>query len=150
MIWYFSLTSTGTDTAAIWRELVGCDIVAEPRGVIPPDGSDPNVAAGALTALAAVEWVRAHHPGRLVAFVAQLLQAHQRGSRMTDLQLFGDLAAQAGLDKLVVDADAELAVHANTAAWMELDAPELPCLVRPDGHVLLGRLAPATLAEFAA
>lgn len=148
MIWYFN--AGDVRNAAAWRALVAAGVQADPRGVTGDAGVGQPAADALLIAHATVEWVRGNQPDAVPRFVAQLLQARERGSKFNDLSIFGDLAAEAGLAKIMSDAAAEQAVLDNTTAWQALGAPELPCLVRPDGHVLLGVAAAATVAQFAA
>ena len=147
MDWYFSLADT-TNLEA-WRDLRAQHIAIYPKGLTVANASAQATAAQVLT-LAAIEWVRRERPDHLLAFVDHLMTAIARGGKIGDPQALSDMAGAAGLDRLGADADAETVVFANLAQWRQLGSPDLPCLVRTDGHVLVGHNPAEHLARFAA
>ncbi len=146
MDWYFDLA----DPANLdeWQLLRARKVAATPCGVASGTAAPKQAAAQRLT-LAAVQWVARERPDRLDSFVHAVFEGVASRRDVHDPQELCDLAGTAGLDRLGVDAAAEAAVFAHLAQWEALGSPELPCLVRADGHVLLGHNPPEHVAQFA-
>jgi len=146
MIWYFDLGDRGT--AVAWRAIRTVGLAVEARGVVSPH-HPPRVRAALRTALAAFAWVRREHADRADAFLTALVSAAEDGQDLGDAGVLCDLAALAGLPRLVDDGPAEAEVDAATAAWQASSFPELPCLVRSDGRALVGQAPASTVQRFA-
>ncbi|MBM4343018.1 MAG: hypothetical protein FJ100_06535 [Deltaproteobacteria bacterium] len=147
MDWYFDLADASN--AETWRQMRARKVRARPCGLALGATTARHAATQMLT-LAALQWVARERPDRLDAFVTAVLDAVAAGRDVYDPQALCDLGGAAGLDRLGADAAAETEVFAHLAQWRALGGPELPCLVRADGHVLLGRNPPEHVAQFAA
>lgn len=147
MDWYFDLADTAN--AETWSQLRALAVAVRPCGLALAASTERQSAADVM-ALAAIRWVARERPDRLDAFVTALLSEIAAGRPVRSPQHLCDVAGGAGLSRLAVDAAAETEVYGHLAQWRALGGPELPCLVRADGHVLLGRNPPDHVAQFAA
>lgn len=147
MRWYFDVSSP--DNSAAWRQLRSSQLPVTAIG-LPSQQTEIQGSSPVWTTLAAIEATRRAFPAQFDLFLDGLLRAAAEHRALTDPVELSDIAGEAGIDRIAISQEDERTVMAQLAQWRQLGQPDLPCLVRPDGHVLIGAPPADALRRFAA